>query len=171
MDRAHAQTFKAAKTYRSSYLATLAVARLASERNERAAIADHTPDTRDGAQLDSATQAEIDVVARVLCAISRHATLQDSLLSFYASLDAVEARERSARVLDRMRKILPQDLAENLQRTGSYTRPWAERDEDAAGRGSRFSRLALPAIFLVGAMIITLSVVGSITAIHYLFRR
>jgi hypothetical protein len=147
-------------------MATIAVAQPASAPND---IANHKVDTQDGAQPGLSTRTEVDVVARALCAISMHTTLNEALMSFYASLDPAEARERISLVLDRMQRILPRDLADNLQQTGSYTRPWAEdSSEDAPGYRSRLSQVALPAIFLIGMMMLALSVVGSIATVHYL---
>jgi len=134
--------------------------------------ANHEAETPDGAQPDPSTRTEIDVVARALCAVSMHTTLSEALLSFYASLDPAEARERSSLVMDRMQKILPRDLSENLQQTGSYARPWAgDSDDDTPGAGSQLSRFALPAIYLIGILMLALSVIGSITTIHYFLGR
>jgi hypothetical protein len=151
-------------------MATVTVARSASGISD---IANPEAETRDGAQPALSTRTEIDVVARTLCAVSMHTTLSEALLSFYASLDPAEARERSSLVLDRMQKILPRDLAGNLQQTGSYARPWAgASDDDTPGTGSRrLSRFALPALYLIGMVMLVLSVVGSITTIHYLLGR
>jgi hypothetical protein len=112
------------------------------------------------------------VVARALCAISMHTTLQEALMSFYASLDPAEARERSALVLDRMHKILPHDLADHLHRTGNYARPWAvDSSADETTDHSVLSRVAMPAVYLIGVTMLALSVVGSIATIHYFFGR
>jgi hypothetical protein len=155
-------------------MATMAVARSASGRNDVAdhAIANHNQDTQNGAQPDLSIRTEIDVVARALCAISMHTTLSEALMSFYASLDPAQARERSSLVLERMRKILPHDLADHLQQTGNYARPWDEdSNEKAAGDRSLLSRVALPAVLLIGMTMLTLSVIGSIATIHYLLGR
>ena len=150
-------------------MATVTVARSASGISD---IANHEAETRDGAQSALSTRTEIDVVARTLCAVSMHTTLSEALLSFYASLDPAEARERTSLVLDRMQKILPRDLAENLQQTGSYSRPWAGDSGDGTpGTGSRLSRFALPALYLIGMVTLVLSVIGSITTVHYLLGR
>ena len=155
-------------------MATIAVARSASGRNNIAnhTVANHELDTQDGTPPDLSTRTEVDVVARALCAVSMHTTLNEALMSFYASLDPTEARERSSLVLDRMHKILPHDLANNLQQTGNYARPWAgDLNKDPLENRSLLSRFALPAVFLIGMMMLALSVVGSIATIHYLLGR
>jgi hypothetical protein len=153
-------------------MATMAVARSASGRSGIAnhAIANHDADTQDGAHPDLSTRTEIDVVARALCAVSMHTTLHEALMSFYASLNPAEARERSSLVLERMYKILPHDLADDLYQTGNYTRPWAG-DSDKTEERSLLSRVVLPVVYLIGVMMLALSVVGSIATIHYLFGR
>jgi hypothetical protein len=155
-------------------MATMAVARSASGLNDVADhdIADHELDTQAGAQPELSTRTEIDVVARALCAVSMHTSLSEALMSFYDSLDPAQARERSSLVLDRMRKILPHDLADNLQQTGNYARPWdGDSDEKASGNRSLLSRVALPAVFLIGITMLALSAIGSIATIHYFLGR
>jgi len=72
-------------------------------------------------------------------------------------------------VLDRMQKILPDDLAKDLPDLCSYERPWAEQSEtDTKDGRSLVYRFALPAVYLIGALMLALSVVGSITTMHYL---
>jgi hypothetical protein len=150
-------------------MATGTAARSASGLTE---IANRETDTQDVAQPDLSTLTEIDMVARTLCAVSMHSTLSEAMLSFYASLDPAEARERTSLVLDRMQKILPRDLAENLLQTGSYVRPWAEDSgDDTPGTASQLSRYALPALYLIGMVMLVLSVIGSITTVHYLLGR
>jgi hypothetical protein len=150
-------------------MATVAVARSASGRND---IANQTVANRELDPRDLSTRTEVDMVARALCAVSMHTTLNEALMSLYASLDPAEARERSSLVLDRMQKILPHDLATNLQQTGNYARPWAgDSNEDETGERSLLFRFALPAVYLIGVMMLALSVVGSIATIHYLFGR
>ncbi len=158
-------------------MARVAVARPASARKHHAA---HAGDTVHGIEIvrtaapqDLATQTEVDVVARVLCAVSMHTTLRESLLSYYASLDPAEARVRSALALERMQKILSHNHPENLHQSGRYIRPWAEDADADGGQGapgdrSRLSRLALPTLYLIGMMMLAMSVVGSITTIRYL---
>jgi hypothetical protein len=122
----------------------------------------------------ASTRAEVDLIARTLCAVSQHTNLSDALLSLYDALEPAEARQRTTLVLDRMRTILPHDLPEDLAEAGAYTRPWAEGSEANAdsltGRNLLY-RFAMPAMYLLGAIMLTLSVVGSITAIHYVLSR
>jgi hypothetical protein len=147
-------------------MATMAVARSASGLNLND-VANHD-ETQSGAE-HLATRAEVDVVARALCAVSMNSSLSQALMSFYASLDPHEARERSSLVLDRMQKILPDDLAKDLPDLCSYERPWAEQSEtDTKDGRSLVYRFALPAVYLIGALMLALSVVGSITTMHYL---
>jgi hypothetical protein len=149
-------------------MATMAVARSASGLNDVGN--DHEEAQNRIANLE--TRTEVDVVARALCAVSMHTTLSEALMSFYESLDPQEARERSSLVLDRMQKILPHDLAKDLPDLCSYERPWAEPSEaDATDARSLVYRFALPAVYLIGALMLALSVVGSITTVHYLLRR
>jgi hypothetical protein len=73
-----------------------------------------------------------------------------------------------------MRTILPHDLPENLAEAGAYSRPWAEGSEANADNLTGHDllyRFAMPAIYLLGAIMLTLSVLGSITAIHYVLAR
>ncbi len=112
------------------------------------------------------------MVARALCAVSSHTSLTEALMSFYGSLDPAEARERTALVLDRMQKILPHNFAKNLPEMCGYERPWAEdAKESAKGRRSLVYRFALPAICLIGTLMLALGIVGSITTVHYLLGR
>jgi hypothetical protein len=151
-------------------MATIAVARSASGLNDVANLKDvATHEETQSAAEHLATRAEVDVVARALCAVSMNTSLSEALMSFYAALDAHEARERSALVLDRMQKILPDDLAKDLPELSRYERPWAEQSEiDTKDGRSLVYRFALPAIYLIGALMLVLSVVGSITTMHYL---
>jgi len=125
-------------------------------------------------EVAASTRTEVDLIARTLCAVSRHTSLSDALLSLYDALEPAEARQRTTLVLDRMRTILPHDLPEDLAEAGAYTRPWAEGSdanaENPTGRDLVYG-LALPATYLLGAIMLALSVVGSITAIHYILAR
>jgi hypothetical protein len=150
-------------------MATMAVARSTSGLNDVANpnIATHD-ETQNGAE-HLAIRAEVDVVARALCAVSMNTALSEALMSFYATLDPQEARERSSLVLDRMQKILPDDLAKDLPELSRYERPWTEQSEaDTEDGRSLVYRFALPAVYLIGALMLVLSVVGSITTMHYL---
>ena len=149
-------------------MATISAARSASERSKVA----HYAEAQGESRLDLSTRTEIDVVARALCAVSMHTRLTDALMSFYAALEPTEARERTTLVLDRMRKILPHDLSGDLSEACGYERPWAEEfDDGIPAKRSRVERFALPALYLIGITMLALSVVGSITMIHYLLRR
>jgi hypothetical protein len=153
-------------------MATMAVARSASGLNDVANHADHDVEARNGAESDLAARTEVDVVARALCAVSMHTTLSEALMSFYASLEPAEARERSSQVLDRMQKILPHDLAEDLPDLCRYERPWTDHSEaDSKDGRSLVYRYALPAVYLIGALMLALTAVGSITTVHYLMGR
>jgi hypothetical protein len=153
-------------------MATMAVARSTSGLNDVADHADHDGEARNGAESDLTARTEVDVVARALCAVSMHTTLSEALMSFYASLEPAEARERSSQVLDRMQKILPYDLAEDLPDLCRYERPWTDHSEvDSKDGRSLVYRYALPAVYLIGALMLALTVVGSITAVHYLMGR
>ena len=150
-------------------MATMAVARSASGLND---VANHDGEARNGAESELAARTEVDVVARALCAVSMHTTLSEALMSFYASLEPAEARERSSLVLDRMQKILPHDLAEDLPDLCRYERPWTDHSEaDSKDGRSLVYRYALPAVYLIGALMLALTVVGSITTVHYLMGR
>jgi hypothetical protein len=147
-------------------MATMAVARSASGLDD---AVNHDGEARNGAESDLAARTEVDVVARALCAVSMHTTLSEALMSFYAALDPAEARERSSLVLERMQKILPHDLAEDLPDLCRYERPWNDHVEvDSKDARSLVYRYALPAVYLIGALMLALSVVGSITTAHYL---
>jgi hypothetical protein len=126
-------------------------------------------ETQNGGE-DLASRTEVDVVARVLCAVSMYTSLNDALMSFYSSLPLQDARERSSLVLDRMQKILPHEFTADLPDRCGYARPWAEQSEktDTKNGRSLVYRFALPAVYLIGAMMLALSVVGSITTVHYL---
>ncbi|HEX4651373.1 MAG TPA: hypothetical protein VH250_07695 [Granulicella sp.] len=153
-------------------MATMAVARSASGLNDVANHANYDGEARNGAESDLAARGEVDVVARALCAVSMHSSLSQALLSFYASLDPAEARERTSLVLDRMQKILPHDLAEDLPDLCRYERPWTNHSEEDTKDGrSLVFRYALPAVYLIGALMLALTVVGSITTVHYLLGR
>jgi hypothetical protein len=69
-----------------------------------------------------------------------------------------------------MQKILPHELTADLPDRCGYARPWAEQSEktDTKNGRSLVYRFALPAVYLIGAMMLALSVVGSITTVHYL---
>jgi len=151
-----------------TFMAAIAVS--ASGREDGA---NHAVETQAEAhQPDLSARTEVDIVARALCAVSLHSSLTDALLSFYSALHPAEARERTALILDRMRKILPNELAQDLPEACDYERPWAEGSESKeADERSLVHRFALPAIYLIGAMMLVLSVVGSITTIHYLISR
>jgi hypothetical protein len=147
-------------------MATIAVARSATGRKD---VATDAAVTQAEAPFDAAARAEVDVLARALCAVSMCSSLTDALTCFYSSLEPADARKRTALVLERMRKILPDDLGEDLSEASGYDRPWSSRtDPGAAEEPSLVQRFALPAIYLVGATILVLSVVGSITTLHYL---
>jgi hypothetical protein len=148
-------------------MATIAVARSASGLND---VVDHDAEMRNGAESDLSARTEVDVVARALCAISMHNSLSEALMSFYASLDPAEARERTSLVLDRMQKILPHDLAEDLPDLCRYERPWTDHAQTGTER-SLLYRFAQPAVYLLGALMLALAVVGSITTVHYLLGR
>jgi hypothetical protein len=126
------------------------------------------------AEVTASTRAEVDLIARTLCAVSRYTNLSDALLSLYDVLEPAEARQRTTLVLDRMRTIMPHDLPEDLAEVGSYSRPWAdgfEANTDSPTGRDLLYRFAMPAMYLLGAIMLTLSVVGSITSIHYLLPR
>jgi hypothetical protein len=75
-------------------------------------------------------------------------------------------------VLGRMQEILPHELTEDLPDRCVYARPWAEQPETNTKDGrSLVYRFALPAAYLIGAMMLAFSVVGSITTVHYLLGR
>jgi hypothetical protein len=155
---------------RGTLMAAIAVAQSASGREDGA---NHAVEMQaEPQQPDLSARTEVDIVARALCAVSLHGSLTDALLGFYSSLNPAEARERTALVLDRMRKILPDDLASDLPEACYYEKPWSERSESKeAKERSVVYRLALPAVYLIGALMLVLSVVGSITTVHYLISR
>ncbi|HWZ50261.1 MAG TPA: hypothetical protein VNW54_02240 [Granulicella sp.] len=151
-------------------MATIAVGRFATVANEvePQSVEPRTVET----PVDSAARTEVDVLARALCAVSLHSSLTDALLSFYHSLKPEEAQERSTQVLERMQKILPHDLAEDLAEACNYDRPWAWRPgTTVTDKRSLAQRFALPAIYLVGGTMLALSIVGAITVLRSLMRR
>jgi hypothetical protein len=147
-------------------MATVPLTRAASGRSDLAQCAE----TQDETRWDLSTRTEVDIVARVLCAVSTHTKLTEALLCFYATLDPTEARERTALVLNRMQKILPHDFSRDLSEACGYERPWAE-DLSEGGPRSLAARVAMPAVYVIGMAMLALSVVGSITTIHYLLGR
>jgi hypothetical protein len=157
-------------------MAAIAVGELAAKNVvvEVGAAQDHVLEERGEPQLAASAHSEVDLIARALCAVSLHTNLRDALMSLYETLEPAEARQRAALVLDRMRKLLPHDLPEDLAELGAYDRPWAENAdgnaENLTGRELVY-RLAMPAVYLLGAIMLALSVVGSITAIHYVLSR
>jgi hypothetical protein len=154
-----------AQASQESPMATIAVGRLATVANEVEPQSVETP-------ADSAARAEVDVLARALSAVSMHSSLTDALLNFYHALRPDEARERSAQVLERMRTMLPHNLAEDLSEACAYERPWAGRSEPSvAHRRSLAQRFALPAIYLVGGTMLALSIIGAITVLRCLMGR
>jgi hypothetical protein len=149
-------------------MAAIAVARSATSRKD---VATEAVDTQAETPFDAAGRAEVDVLARALCAVSMCSSLTDSLMCFYSALEPADARKRTALVLERMQKILPDDLAEDLSEASGYDRPWSSHPDSNAEEEQERSlmmRFALPAVYLVGATILGLSVVGSITMLHYL---
>lgn len=140
--------------------------------SEQSSVKNHMLEAQSQSQVAASTRNdEVDLIARVLSAVSTHTNLNEALMSLYEPLDPVEARQQITLVLKRMRRLLPHDLPEDIAEACGYDRPWAEGSEEntrSVTRHDLLYRLAIPAVCLLGTIMLALSVVGAITTIHYM---
>lgn len=122
--------------------------------------------------LEPELSREIDVAARLLCALSTHASLREAMMSYHAEFPEPKAQTWTEQVLRRMDTLLDPSIASDLHRTYDYNTPWVKPlGATAEEKPSILSRLALPAVVTVGAAMFAMFVVGVVTTYHYLLAR
>ncbi len=122
--------------------------------------------------LEPELNSEIDVAARLLCALSTHASLREAMMSYHAEFPEPKAQKWTEQVLHRMDDMLQPGIASDFHQTYDYTMPWVKPLDTAEGDKSSFlNRLALPAVVAVGVAMFAMCVVGVITTYHYLLAR
>ncbi len=121
---------------------------------------------------DVPTHSEVDIAAKLLCALSAHTSLREAMLSYHSELPEAEASEWTEQVLRRMDALLPSSTASELGRTYDYSAPWVTSLAiEAEETPNLLARLALPAVVAIGAAMFVMCIVGFVTTYHHLFAR